>query len=255
MRLLFKLAWIETKLFLREPLALIFTFAFPFFMLIVLAGVFGNELDPRDPDYAEDLRIWRGVGATDYYAPAYVALVIASVGLIALPLRLATYRERGVLRRFRATGFSLPTVIGSQVVVAAVLTSIGSAAIAIMARLVYGAMLPEAWPQSLLAFSLGLVCFCAVGVALGAVLPTARAAQGAGITLFFVMMMIGGAGPPRGVLTDAMRGLGDPLPFTHVVLALQGPWLGQGWDWQAFWLVGLFTLAATAVSWRYFRWT
>jgi len=61
MRLLARLSWVEAKLFLREPLALIFTFAFPFFMLIVLAGVFGNDIDPTD---AENLRVWRGVGPT-----------------------------------------------------------------------------------------------------------------------------------------------------------------------------------------------
>jgi ABC-2 type transport system permease protein len=250
-RLLAKLSWIETKLFLREPLALVFTFAFPFFMLIVLAGVFGNDVKAEDPEF---VRVWRGVGPTDYYAPAYVALVIASVGLIALPLRMATYRERGVLRRFRAAGFSLPAVIGAQVVVAIALVILGSIGIACAARVFYGAMLPEAWPQSVAAYAIGLACFCAIGVALGAILPTARAAQGAGLILFFVMMMIGGAGPPRGVLTGPMRWLGDPLPMTHVVLTLQGPWLGQGWEWSSFWIVIAFTAGAAALSVRYFRW-
>src|SRR5690606_32776157 len=63
-----KLTWIEAKLFLREPLAVIFAFAFPFFVLFVLGGVFGNET----PDNEEDLRIWRGVAPTQYYLPAYV---------------------------------------------------------------------------------------------------------------------------------------------------------------------------------------
>lgn len=254
MRLLAKLAWVETKLFLREPLALVFTFAFPFFMLIVLAGVFGNELDPTDPDYAEQVRVWRGVGPTDYYAPAYVALVIASVGLIALPLRMASYRERGVLRRFRAAGMSLPAVIGSQVAVAIALVVVGSVGIVLAARLFYGAMLPHAWPQSFAAYGLGLMAFSAIGVAMGAVLPSARAAQGAGLILFFVMMMLGGAGPPRDVLSSSMRWLSDPLPFTHVVLTLQDPWFGQGWDWLASGVVLAFTVVAAIVSIRCFRW-
>jgi ABC-2 type transport system permease protein len=251
MRLLAKLSWVEVKLFLREPLALVFTFAFPFFMLVVLAGVFGNDLEVDDP---ESIRVWRGVGPTDFYAPAYVALVISSVGLIALPVRMAGYRERGVLRRFHAAGLPLPAVIGSQVVVAAGLVCVGSVAIALSAWIFYGAMLPEAWPQSLAAFALGLACFCAIGVALGAVLPTARAAQGAGLILFFVMMMTGGAGPPRGVLTAPMRWLSEPLPFTHVVLALQNPWLGKAWDWSSGAVVIAFTAAASAVGFRYFRW-
>src|SRR5690606_8388398 len=45
--------------FFREPLALIFAFAFPFFMLLVLAGVFGNDPTADNP---EDAEAWRGGG-------------------------------------------------------------------------------------------------------------------------------------------------------------------------------------------------
>jgi ABC-2 type transport system permease protein len=250
-RLTAKLAWTEAKLFLREPLTVVFTFAFPFFMLVVLAGVFGNEIEKGDP---EEVKAWRGVGPTDYYAPAYVALVLASVGLIALPLRLATYRERGVLRRFRAAGFPLSSVLGAQVAVAVATVVVGAAGIAVAARVFYGAELPASWPMSLAAFALGVACFVAIGIALGAVLPGARAAQGAGIILFFLMMMLGGAGPPRGVLSDAMRWMSNPLPFTHVVLTLQDPWLSSSWDWPATVVVVAFTAGATLVAVRSFRW-
>ena len=229
---------------------MIFTFAFPFFMLFVLAGVFGNEIE-ADPEF---LKAWRGVGPADYYAPAYVALVLASIGLIALPMRLATYRERGVLRRFHAAGIPQFSVIGSQVVVALALVIVGAIGIAIAARAIYGAALPESWLGSVAAFGLGAACFIAIGLALGAVMPTTRAAQGAGIILFFVMMMLSGAGPPRGVLTDSMRLASDGLPLTHVVLTLQDPWLGFGWDGLASAAVVTVTVAATTVAARYFRW-
>jgi ABC-2 type transport system permease protein len=250
-RLLGKLSWIEAKLFVREPLTMIFTFAFPFFMLFVLAGVFGNEVDLTDP---EAIEAWRGVGPVDYYAPAYVALVLASIGLIALPMRLATYRERGVLRRFHAAGMPQIVVIGSQVVVAVALVIVGAIGIALTANVIYGAMLPENWLASIGAFTLGMVCFIAIGLALGAVMPTARAAQGAGIILFFVMMMLSGAGPPRGVLTSSMRAVSDVLPLTHVVLTLQDPWIGAGWDAAASAAIVAITAAAGVVAARYFRW-
>ena len=251
MRLLGKLAWIEAKLFVREPLAMVFTFVFPFFMLVVLAGVFGNDLVATDP---EAVKAWRGVGPTDYYAPAYIGLVMASIGLVAMPLRIAGYRERGVLRRFRAAGFPLATVIGSQVVMGLALIVIAGLGIALMSRVFYGAMLPESFAQVLAAFAIGAVCFTAIGMALGAVLPTARAAQGAGIILFFAMLMLSGSGPPRGVLSDPMRWISDALPLTHVVLALQTPWLGYGWDMWAFVGVMAFTVGSTLVALRFFRW-
>jgi len=250
-RTLGRLTWIEMKLFVRDPLAVIFTFAFPIFMLVVLAGVFGNEIDASDP---EDFEAWRGVGPIDYYAPAYVGLVMASVGLIVLPLRLAGYRERGVLRRFQAAGLPLEAVIGSQVLLGLALAVVGAVAISVGARVGYGAALPESWPGVAAAFAVGLVCFLLLGIALGAVLPTARSAQGAGIILFFVMMMLGGAGPPRGVLTGPMLLLSDVLPLTHVVLTLQGPWLGDGWDGAASGAAAAFSAASAVVALRFFRW-
>lgn len=251
MRLLRKLVWVEAKLFVREPLSMIFTFAFPLFMLFVLAGVFGNEVDTSDP---ADFKAWRGVGPVDYYAPAYVALVMASIGLMAMPLRLASYRENGVLRRFHAAGIPLPTVIGSQVVMGLALTLVGAAGVAFASRLFYGSMVPASLPEVLVAYGIGTLCFVSTGVALGAVLPTARAAQGVGVTLFFAMMMLGGAGPPRGVLTEPMRWTGDTLPLTYVVYAMQTPWLGYGWDTWASITAIAFAVGAGIVAFRFFHW-
>jgi ABC-2 type transport system permease protein len=250
-RLLRKLAWVEAKLFIREPLSMIFTFAFPLFMLLVLAGVFGNDIDASD---TESLKAWRGVGPVDYYAPAYVALVMASIGLIAMPLRFASYREHGVLRRFHAAGIPVTTVIGSQALIGVALTSIGAIGIALASRLLYGSMVPHSLGDVIAAYAIGTVCFISIGVALGAVLPTARAAQGAGVTLFFAMMMLGGAGPPRPVLSSGMRWVGDGLPLTHVIYAMQTPWLGYGWDTWASVIALVFAAGSVIVALRFFRW-
>jgi hypothetical protein len=75
MKTLAKLLWVEAKLFAREPIAVVFAFAFPLVVLLVLAGVFGSE---PDADFG-------GVAGIDYYVPGHLAVVIASVGLIGLP--------------------------------------------------------------------------------------------------------------------------------------------------------------------------
>lgn len=245
-----KLAWIEAKLFLREPVAVVLAFAFPFFVLFVLGGVFGN--DP--PVDEEDRRVWRGVAPTQYYLPAYVGLVMASVGLISLPLRLAAYREQGVLRRFRAAGMPLSAIMTSQALVAIGVAVVGGAGITIASGVVYGTDLPADWPGTVVAFTISALAFSAVGLLLGGLLPTARAAQGAGLTLFFVMMFISGAGPPREVLTSGMHTFSDFLPLTHVILALQDPWLGYGWPWSELAIVsGILAACLAITAWR-FRW-
>lgn len=246
-----KLGWVETKLFFREPLALIFAFAFPFFMLLVLAGVFGNDPTADNP---EDAEAWRGVGPMDYYVATYVGLVMAAAGLITLPQRLASYREAGVLRRFRAAGVSLPVVLGAQVVVAVAMAVVAAIGIVIAAALIYGAAMPENWPLVIAGGLLGLAMFAAIGVCLGALLPTARVVQGAGIAAFFVMMMVSGSGPPRPVLTAGMRAFGDVLPLTHANLLLQDAWLGFGWNMGRALIAVGFGVVAAVLALRFFRW-
>src|SRR3990172_6722849 len=111
MQTLRKMAWVEVKLLVREPLTLVFTFAFPLLVLLVLGQVFGNAPDVEQPE------VFRGVGPMDYYLPGYIGLSIAAIGLIALPVHLASYRERGVLKRFRASGVSPGTVVSGQAIV------------------------------------------------------------------------------------------------------------------------------------------
>jgi ABC-2 type transport system permease protein len=245
-----RLTLIEVKLFVREPLALIFVFAFPLFVLFVLGGVFGNEIE----DNPEDLEIWRFVGPADYYQPAYIGLVMASVGLITMPLRLTTYRERGVLRRFQAAGVAKTAILGSQLVVGLAMMTVGAVAIVLASNITQGTFLSEDWPLTAGAYVLSGVMFALLGLMLGSVLPGSRAAQGAGMILFFVMMFISGAGPPREVLAAGMKGFGEVLPLTHVILLLQDAWLAAEWSAGASLVVAGFLVGAGAVTWRFFRW-
>jgi ABC-2 type transport system permease protein len=247
MSTLFKLTWVELKLFVREPVTVIFTLALPLIVLFVLAEVFGNTPDT-------DGEVFRGVGAVNYYVPAYVGLVIASIGLIGLPVHLAGYRERGVLRRLRASSLPLSSLFGSQALVSFIIAVLGGVLITIAAVLVYDIQFPESVALLAAAFVASLLSFSALGVLLGAVLPTARAAQGVGLLIFFVMMFVSGAGPPREVMSQTLQRIGETTPLNHVITLLQDPWLGFGWNWTEFLIVTGVAVVAALLSVRFFRW-
>ncbi len=207
--------------------------------------MFGDVPDPG---------VYRGVGPMTFYAPAYVGLVMASVGLVTLPAHLAGYREKGVLRRFHASSFSAGAVLGAQVVVTFVVALVGGLVVVVLCVTAYGADLAEQWVGVAVAFVAGALCFAAIGVLLGAVLATARAALGAGVLLWFVMLFISGAGPPPEVLTGGLRAAGALMPLTYVITALQDPWLGLGWSWGSL----AVTIAVAGTCWalavRLLRW-
>ncbi|MGD1052632.1 MAG: ABC transporter permease [Candidatus Dormibacteria bacterium] len=212
-----KLTWLEAKLFCREPLAVGFTVAYPVVVMFVIAGVFNHGGDG-----------FRGVGGAEYYVVSNIAVVIAAVGLIALPSHVAAYFERGVMRRFRASSVPVPGVVIAQAVVCFGV-AIGAAALLLaLARTAYTYGAPRSAPGVVLGFAVALISFLALGLLIAALFPTARSAQSAGMVLFFPLYLISGAAPPLSVLPTAMQRIADFDPLNYAVRALQDPWFGFG---------------------------
>jgi ABC-2 type transport system permease protein len=239
------MCWLELKLFLREPITVLFTLALPLLILYVLGGVF---TDPAQPDE------FRGVGGRDYYVPAYVGLVTASIGLIALPVHIAGYRERGVLRRFRASSVPSFSVFGAQVFVALVAATFSALVLIGAALLSWDISAPDSSVGVVGGFLLSVLCFAAIGFLLGALLPSPRAAQGVGVLLWFVMFMISGSGPPPEVMPSSLNSAADVTPLKHVILLIQDPWLGFGWNNNELLIILAILLAASFASARWLRW-
>ncbi|HEV2759559.1 MAG TPA: ABC transporter permease [Acidimicrobiales bacterium] len=223
MTTMLKLVRTELRLVLREPLVLAFVFAFPILTVLVIAGSFGAE---DAPDFAN-------VEPSQWYVASYLAVVIAAIGLVMVPVHLAGYRERGVLRRFAAAGFPRWSFAGAQLIVGVTLTLVASAVLLVVAGLVYGLPPVESPLATAAGVVLGATAFTSLGLLVGAVVPNARAAQGVGLLLFFPSFLLGGGGPPPEAMSSAMRQIAKLLPLTHVTGSIRQPWLGLGtggWD-------------------------
>lgn len=241
----------ELRLFLREPVTVLFTLALPLMVLYVLNGVFGQE--PADAEPGE-LVVYRGFAAPDWYTPAYVAMAVAGFALIALPAHLVEYHESGVLRRFQASGLPKGTVLLSQAAVAMVVATVGCGLLVAAALAFAGASPPENLGLLIAAFLLCAAAVIAVGLLLGVLLPTARAAQSVGLLAWFVSLFVSGAGPPPEVLPEGLRTVGDWWPLTPVIRTLQEPWLTGEWATRDSLVTLGIALVALAVAWRTYRW-
>lgn len=218
LRSLAPLAGAEARLQAREWAPMLFAFLFPPLMFVVLAGVFGNQ-----PDEA-----FGGTIPSEYYVPAYLGVPLGALALVGLPVVLASYRERDVLRRFEAFGVSTASLITAQAVVTAALVVAGAGVLLAVAAPSYGIPAVEDVGGTVAGFAVGTVAVIAVGLVLGLAAPTARAAQALGLLAFLPMWLLGGGGPPREVMSGPMRTVSDLLPLTHVTAAIREPWLGTG---------------------------
>jgi ABC-2 type transport system permease protein len=244
--IVFKMSWIEIKLLAREPVTLVFSFAFPILVLVVLGGIFGSQTMERGA--------YQGVKMMDWYVPSFIALVIASIGTISLPVHLSSYRERGVLRRFRASGVSEAALLGSQLLVSLGVALVGAVTISVLGIVAYGARMAAAPAEVALAATVVTFSFAAIGTLLASLAPTARAAQSVGLMLWFVMVFVSGTSAPLDLLPSWMVSIGKALPLYHSVLTVVDPWIGRGTNWTQLAIVAGIGVVAALVSLRVFRW-
>ena len=230
----------ELALMTREPLALTFVFVFPVVTMLIIGGSFGTT-----PTAA-----FHWVNPAQWYVASYLTVVIAATGLIMVPVHLASYRERGVLRRFAAAGFPRWSFALAQVATGLVAVAGGAAILLVVAAPVYG--LPPAHQLARVAIAavLGALAFVSLGVVLGTLLPSARAAQAVGLLLFFPSFLLGSGGPPPGAMGAGLRTISGYLPLTRVTDAVRDPWLGTGQASGSLVVVAALAVVATVVALR-----
>ena len=239
-----KMTWIELKLKMREPIGVFFTLVFPLLLLFLFGTIYGNEPTP----------FLGGRGNVDNSVPGYIGMIIGTIALTGLPVALGEYREQGILRRLQATPLSSTAVLGAQVSTNIVLALIGTAFVVTSGLVVYGLAMPSAPFAVLLAIILCCISLFSLGFLLAGMMPTASAAQAAGMAIFFPMLFLSGAGLPQEMLPQSLVNFSQLLPLTHVVNLLKGLWFGEDWDITAVVVLILMFIIATILSAKTFRW-
>jgi ABC-2 type transport system permease protein len=242
-RALWRTTLVELRLYLREPAAAFFSLLLPL-ILLLLNGAQGNH--PR--------RELAGEGLVDALIPGYVALVIATSGLMTLPATLVAYRERGILRRLHATPLSPLVALAAQLLVCLVVTLAGLGLL-VGVGVAFLDLSPPRAPLGLLAATLlGALGFFAVCLVLAAVAPSSRTVQAVAAALYFPMIFLSGATWPRSVLPDTLGAVGQWTPLTVVVDTIDAGWSGTV-DAAALGWLAMMCAAGLALSARCFRWT
>ena len=241
-----QLAVVNLKLLVREPITVFFTLAFPVMLVLIFGAMYGNE----------PAAIFGGYGSMDVSMPGYTALILGSVGLLTVAINTSSYRESGVLRRFRATPLRPVTYIAADVAGTLVMMLAGMVPLLLAGRLIYDVRF-EGQPVSVfLAVLLGGLAMFSVGYLIASLAPSARSAQVIGMAIFYPMLFLSGAGMPLEIMPATIRRIADFLPLTYVVKLLRGLWFGETWGQhllETAVLLGILGIC-TALAARFFRW-
>lgn len=241
-----KLALVQAKLYLREPMSTFFTLLFGPSLLILLGLIFRNVPDP----------MYGGLGYLDMAVPAYMAMIIGIVGLTAVPISNAIRREAGVLRRFSATPLRPLTYFLTDVLVPFVMTLLGILLLILVGVVAFNVRFQGNLFSLLAGIGLGAFAFFSIGYALVGLVPSARAVVVVGNIVLYPLVIFSGAVVPLEIMPDAVRTISRFLPLTHLVALLRGLWFGQGWGdllTEAAVLAGMAVIGMLIIA-RTFRW-
>jgi ABC-2 type transport system permease protein len=237
----------EQKLYWRSPSSAVFTFAFPILLLVIFATL----------NQGATLRAMGGISYNQYYVPGIVAFSVISACYTNLAIGLCFRRDAGVLKRIRGTPLP-PWVfmagnIGSSLLVSALLVALTT----VVGVAFYGVTFPGRWGALILTLVVGAFCFCGLGLAMTAVIPTATASPAIVNGVLFPILFISGTFFP--VQAHQILGrIASVFPIWHfeqAMFAVFDPRLGgsgvEPWPLAVMlaWGVGSVVVAV-----RRFRW-
>jgi ABC-2 type transport system permease protein len=239
----------QNKLFLRNPFSAFFSLAFPVMLLVLLGSLnAGQRLPERD-----------GISYAQFLTPGLLAFAVVSTCYTGLATGVAMNRDMGILKRVRGT--PLPAWL---YVAARILSSVWFSVVSAVLMVAVGTVLFDVevvWrllPAAVVTLLLGAGCFCALGMAVAALIPNGEAAPAVANFTILPVVFVSDLFFP---LDDAPRWLqlvGSVFPVKHFALALEetfNPFVaGSGLRWDHLVVVALWGVAGLLVAVRRFRW-
>jgi ABC-2 type transport system permease protein len=246
MKGLLKLSWIETKIFLREPMGVIGSLVLPvlLFVFVGRAMRFSARGTPIP------------ISRLPFNITILTAVLIALGAVQSLVAIMAIYREGGILKRLRATPLSPITILGSHVVVKLCFTLVALLLMIGAGRRVMPGAMPVNPVSFIAAVLLGTTSILSFGFVMASLVRSARFAQALGAALTYVMLALSGVFFSVDRLPRWLQLFAYALPTTHAVTLMREIWGGAAWAAQLATLGALATIFTLCIGFsaRWFRW-
>jgi ABC-2 type transport system permease protein len=242
----------DQKAFWRNPASVFFTVMFPVVLLLIFALVFGDETIDING---------RQIETTTYYVPAIVTLAVISATMQTLAMSLVIAREDGRLKRGRGTPMPAWVFIGGRIGNSVLVAVIMFGLIAVIGRVLYGVEIPwSRLPEVLAVLVVGAGCFCCLGVALTAAIPSQDAAAPIVNAMLLPLYFLSGVFIPSSQLPSGVLHFADIFPVRHFFQAFFDAYVPIGAGGAGLQAVDLAVLllwgaAGLLIAVRSFRWT
>lgn len=236
---------VEGKLSLRGPDGIIFGIGMPVGVLLLIAVVAGSQ----------------SAGGADYsfLQSAFASLLtvgICATAFMGLPLTIADYRDKKILKHFFATPIRPFMILSVQVVIGMLTSFFSAALVTVLAVFGFGYRM-EGDPFLFIgAFLLVMLSMYSIGMILASLCKTVKIANVVTTFVYFPMLFLSGATIPFELFPDTVQKVCNVLPLTHGIKLLKAVSLNM-WSqeiWISVALLIVFAVVGCILSVVSFKW-
>ncbi len=242
----------DLRAFVRNRQSQFFALAMPVLFLVIFASVFGGSGNTTPV-------VGGRISTSVYYVPGIIALAVIAACFGNLMASVITQRERGVLKRRRATPVPAAAVIAGRVLAAVVIAVVMAAVLLGLGWAAYGAHVPGRTALALVVTVVtGAASFCCLGYALTSVIRNEDAALPAATAITLPLYFISGVFVAVTVLPHWLADVGEIFPVRHLANALLVAYnphtTGLGFSGRDLLIVAAWGAAGLLIALRKFSW-
>jgi ABC-2 type transport system permease protein len=236
------------KAFWRNPASAFFTFAFPLMFLVIFTSLLGHYT----------VRIGsRTVNTSSYYVAAMATFAVITACFNNIATAITSQREAGVLKRTNGTPLPAASFLAARILDALFVTVILVAITVAFGRAFYSAQVPTGITllRFLVVVVVGATAFCALGLAITAVIPNTNASAPIINAVILPLEFLSGIFIAFGNNTPSwILWFARVFPVRHFALGMQAGLLGTAFSWTDVLIVAAWGLGGLLLAIRYFSW-
>ncbi|CAN5153582.1 ABC transporter permease [soil metagenome] len=199
----------------------------------------------------------QGLRYIDYLVPGILAMSIMNSGMIGLTTAFVSYREKGILRRIKATPFPLSSFIFARIVSQVVIAVFQAMVLILLGMLLFDLQIDGSLFNVVIMVTVGSLAFLSLGFMISSFARNQEAAASLGNALSFPMLFLSGVFFPVDNAPAWLQPITKLIPLTYLADGLRNVMV-RGENLPAEWLnIGVLLLTCViglVLSVRYFRW-
>lgn len=244
MKRFLKLYIIEQKLALRSADMLIFGVAMPVGIMILINMIAGQKQAAEGFTYLESS------------FASLISVGICAAAFMGIPLTVADYRDKKILKHFFTTPCSPVWILGSDMLCAGVTALLSAVSVALVSVVFLGYEMKGNVFVFMSSWLLTLVSMFSIGLLMASLCRTIKSVNAVTSLVYFPMLFLSGATIPYELFPNGLQKVANVLPLTQGIKLMKAVSMGAELEnvWKIIVLLAGITVICSVIAVKAFKW-